>query len=166
MKRKSLRIKLRKIKKSDKEYFARWWRDKDLIALTSGVFKLISEGELNRYFLAMLKSKKDFHFIIKVGNKVIGHISLMKRNNNWFETQIIIGEKAYWGKGYGTEAIKLLMKKVKRFGIFKTYLEVRLKNSRAIKAYKNCGFKEVGIKKYPKNKFLSKVLKMQLISPK
>jgi RimJ/RimL family protein N-acetyltransferase len=161
-----IKIKLRKLKKSDKEYFARWWRDNDLIALTSGVFKPISDGELKKYFLVMLKSKKDLHFMIIVRKRVIGHISLMKRKNNWFETQIIIGERLYWGKGYGTGAIKLLIKKVKKLGIFKIYLEVRPDNIRAIKAYQKCGFEGTSVKEHPKNKYLPKVLKMQLISSK
>jgi len=56
------KILLRKIKPSDKKYFARWWRDKELIKLTSGILKLISDEEVEKYFLAMIDNPTDYHF--------------------------------------------------------------------------------------------------------
>jgi len=156
------KISLRKIKPSDKKYFARWWRDKELLKLTSGILKLISDKEVEKYFSAMIDNPIDYHFMILFNKKVIGHIALAKRKNNWYETQIVIGEKNYWGKGYGTKAIKLLLKKAKKLGISKIYLEVRPANTRAIAAYDNAGFVKTGIKKYPKNKYLSETLRMEL----
>jgi len=155
-------IKLRIIKISDKKYFSKWWRDKDLLKLTSGILKRITNEEVDKYFLKILDSKDNFHYIIMASRKVIGHIALEKRKNNWHETQIIIGEKNYQGKGYGTEAVKSLINKAKRANLTKIYLEVRPDNTRAIKAYEKCGFKKSGIKKYPKNKYLSQNLKMIL----
>lgn len=88
----------------------------------------------------------------------------MKRNKDWHETQIIIGEKGYWNKGYWSEAIKLLIKKIKQTGIKKIYLKVRPDNQRAIMAYEKSGFTKKGIKNYPKNKYLPKVLRMEFVS--
>ncbi len=153
---------MRKIKLSDKKYFAKWWRDKDLLKLTSGRLRRISDKKVDKYFLQMIKSKNDYHFLINLNKKSIGHISLMKRKNNWHETQIIIGEKKYWCKGYGTKAIHLLIKKAKQIDIPKIYLEVRPNNARAIKAYEKCGFQKSGIKKYPENKYLPETLRMVL----
>jgi len=155
-------VSLRKIKPSDKKYFARWWRDKELLKLTSGILKLISDEEVEKYFSAIIDNLTDYHFMILLDKKVIGHITLSKRKNDWYETQIVIGEKKYWGKGYGTKAIKLLLKKAKKFGISKIYLEVRPTNTRAIAAYENAGFVRRIIRKYPKNKYLSKTLRMEL----
>jgi len=155
-------LSLRKIRIKDKKYFAKWWRDKELLKLTSGILKSISDAEVNRYFSAMLKNKNDHHFMITIGEKVIGHASLAKRRNGWHETQIVIGEKKCWNKGCGTKAIKLLIKKANRLDISKIYLEVRPTNFRAIRAYEKCGFKKAGIKKYPGNKYLPETLKMRL----
>ncbi len=110
----------------------------------------------------LIKSHTDYHFLINLGKKVIGHIALAKRRNNWYETQIIIGEKKYWGRGYGSEAIKILIQKAKQFKIYKIYLEVRPTNIRAIRAYERCGFQKVKTVLYPKNKHLSKTLRMEL----
>lgn len=156
------KIFLRKIKPSDEEYFARWWRDRELLKLTSGMLKPTSDKEVNKYFLDILKTKKDSHFLITLDKKAIGHISLVKRKNGWYETQIIIGDKKYWNKGYGSRAISLFLNKAKQLGIDKIYLEVRPNNLRAIKAYKKSGFIEKGIRKYPKNKYLSEVLRMEI----
>lgn len=156
------KVTLRKVKLTDKNYFAKWWRDKELLKLTSGILKHISDQEVNKYFQNILKSKKDYHFIITLDKKVIGHISLAKRKNKWYETQIIIGKKTYWGKGYGSKAIKLLLKRAKRLWISKIYLEVRPNNTRAIRAYENCGFQKMKTVVYPKNKYLPETLRMEL----
>lgn len=155
-------ITLRKVKLADKNYFTKWWRDKELLKLTSGILKRISDQEVDKYFQNILKTKNDQHFIITLDKKVIGHISLAKRKNKWYETQIVIGEKKYWSKGYGQKAIKLLMKKAKRLGTSKIYLEIRPNNIRAIRAYENCGFQKIKTVFYPKNKYLPKTLRMEL----
>lgn len=158
------RITLRKVKLADKNYFTKWWRDKELLKLTSGILKRISVQKVDKYFRNILKNKKDYHFMISLNKRVIGHISLSKskRKNNWYETQIVIGEKKYWGKNYGSKAIKLLMQKAKHPKISKIYLEVRTTNIRAIRAYEKCGFQKVRIVFYPKNKYLPKTLRMEL----
>jgi len=94
--------------------------------------------------------------------EIIGHISLVKRRNDWHETQIVIGEKKYWSKGLGSSAIKTLIRKAKKNGISNIYLEVRPTNLRAIRAYEQCGFQKVKIVKYPKNKYLPETLRMEL----
>lgn len=155
-------IKLRKIKKTDLPYFIKWWKDKELIKLTSGRYEK-DDNILKGYFLNMLKSTKDHHHVIVFNKKSIGNISLTDKDRNIFEIHIIIGEKQYRGKGIGTiaieEALNIAFNKLK---YSKVYLEVRPDNERAINAYKNCGFKEKGLKKYPKNKFMPVVLKMIL----
>lgn len=153
---------LRKLRISDRKYFAKWWRDKELLKVTSGILKRITEKEVDKYFFEMLKDKKAQHYMITVNRKTIGHISLEQRKNSWYETQVVIGEKNQQGKGYGTDAIKLLIRKARKAGIKKVYLEVRLNNLKAIHAYEKCGFRKAGIKRYPKNKYLPQTLMMAL----
>lgn len=155
------KVYLKKIKYSNKKYFAKWWRDKELLKLTSGILERISDREVDKYFRNILNSKNDYHFMIILNKRVIGHISLAKGKNHWYETQIVIGEKRYWGKGYGSKAIKLLIQKAKQLKIFKIYLEVRPTNIKAIRAYERCGFQQIKTVLYPKNKYLSKTLRME-----
>ena len=108
------KINLRKIKSSDKNYFAKWWRDKELLKVTSGILKLISDEEVDKYFQAMLNSKDAYNFIILADGKIIGHISLAKRRNDWRETQIVIGEKNIGAKELGKKQSSFLSEKQKR----------------------------------------------------
>jgi RimJ/RimL family protein N-acetyltransferase len=155
-------IKLRKIKKSDIPLFLKWWKDRDLIALTSGNFDKLDE-KLPGYFFKMFESKKDHHYIIQYEKKAIGHLALIHKKSDTFEITIVIGEKEFWNKGIGKKAIKkALLLGFSKLGYSKSYLEVRPENIRAIKAYESCGFVKKGLKKYPENKYQPVTLKMVL----
>jgi RimJ/RimL family protein N-acetyltransferase len=61
------------------------------------------------------------------------------------ELSIIIGEKAYWSKGYGTDALMTLL----RFGfhemnLHRVWLTTLEYNERAVACYRKCGFREEG----------------------
>lgn len=59
---------------------------------------------------------------------------------------IMIGDKDYWGKGYGTDAMRLLMKFIfQDMNINKIRLNTFSFNERAIGCYKKCGFEVEGI---------------------
>lgn len=155
-------VKLRKIRKSDLPYFLKWWKDKELIRLTSGIYEK-SDAVLKKYFFDMITSKKSRHFVICLNKKIIGNISLSHRNKTTFEIYIVIGEKEYWGQGFGTAAIKKTLDiAFIKLGYNRAYLEVGPDNKRAIGAYEDCGFIKIGLKKYPNNKFQPIVLKMTL----
>lgn len=160
---KSTKIKLRKIRKTDLPNFLKWWKDKDLISLTSGICEK-SNTVLVGYFLNMIKPGPDKHYLIILNNKKpIGNVSLAHKNKKTFDIHIVIGEKKYWGKGFGREAINLSLQiAFNKLGYRRAHLEGRPDNERAIKTYKSLGFEERGLKKYPKNKFQPVVLKMVL----
>jgi RimJ/RimL family protein N-acetyltransferase len=59
---------------------------------------------------------------------------------------IFIGDKNYWGKGYGTDAMSVLVKFIfEQMNIHKVKLNVFSYNERAIKSYEKCGFKVEGV---------------------
>ena len=156
-------LKLRNLKNSDQRYFIKWWQDKELISLTSGIQEK-SKKVLQGYFSDMLDSEDDEHLVIIFDNKPIGHIALTKEDNHVFFIHIIIGNKKYWGKGLGTKAIKKALKiGFNKLGYNKSCLEVRPDNLRAIKAYEKCGFKKQGRKYYKNNPSQPVVLKMCLM---
>jgi RimJ/RimL family protein N-acetyltransferase len=58
---------------------------------------------------------------------------------------ILIGEKEYWGNGYGMEAINLMLDHAfTLFNLNSIMLGVVEFNKRAIECYKKVGFKEIG----------------------
>lgn len=154
-------IKLRQLEFADRELFAKWWRDADLIALTSGSKKRVTDKEVESFFSRMLQSRTDRHLIIAYRKKAIGHLALIKRGRGWFETQIIIGEKQYWGKGYGTEAVGKLMDLAVKDGIRMIFLEVRPDNLRAIRAYEKCGFTQVKLVEHATSSNLPLTVRME-----
>lgn len=145
-------IKLREVTSKDWKLFLKWWKDEELIQLTSGV-KETSDRILFGYFEQLIESCKDYHLIILFGKKAIGHIALLHKNKSTSEIHIIIGEEKYRGKGLGTEAIKKAVRfAFNKIGYKRIILEVRPDNKRAIQAYEKSGLIKVRLKKYPGTK--------------
>jgi RimJ/RimL family protein N-acetyltransferase len=86
-------------------------------------------------------------FVIEADNKCIGQCALFNFNETarTCELGITIGDQAYWGKGYGKEAIRLLLEYAFRYCNYrKVWLHAHDNNARAIRAYQECGFVEEG----------------------
>ncbi|ERJ11339.1 GNAT family N-acetyltransferase [Haloplasma contractile] len=85
------------------------------------------------------------YLLIKADNRVIGSISyaLSEGTEKCAELDIFIASKKDTGKGYGIEALKLVMNFVRSHHRINTFI-IRpwCKNTHAIKAYKKCGFRE------------------------
>jgi RimJ/RimL family protein N-acetyltransferase len=61
------------------------------------------------------------------------------------ELGVILGSKEHLGKGYGTEAVTLLLKfAFDELGLHRLFLRVFDFNERAIQSYRKCGFVEEG----------------------
>lgn len=86
-------------------------------------------------------------FAIEAEGKYIGHCSLMDLQNRYgnLELGIMIGDRAYWGRGYGREAVRLLLDYGFHYlGARRVVLTTHAKNERAIRCYLACGFVEEG----------------------
>lgn len=86
-------------------------------------------------------------FAIEVSGKFIGQCALYNFDETarTCELGITIGDQAYWGQGYGREAIRLLLDYAFRLrNLRKVFLRVNGNNERAIRAYQACGFGEEG----------------------
>ncbi|WP_195262580.1 GNAT family protein [Clostridium sp. 1001275B_160808_H3] len=75
---------------------------------------------------------------------------------------IMIGDKEYWSKGYGSDSLKVLTKFIfEEVNMNKIKLKVFSFNTRAIACYKKVGFKEEGILKkevYRNGKYHDEIL--------
>ena len=86
-------------------------------------------------------------FAIEADGKFIGQCALFNFNETaqTCELGITIGDRAYWGRGFGREAINLLLDHGFRLRNFrKIYLTVNGNNERAYRSYRACGFVEEG----------------------
>ena len=82
-------------------------------------------------------------FAIEADGKYIGHCGLQNINgvNRTCELGIEIGNKEYWGKGYGREAIRLLLTYAfEHRNLNRVSLQTHSENERAIRCYRACGF--------------------------
>ncbi|MBF0709153.1 GNAT family N-acetyltransferase [Alkalihalobacillus hwajinpoensis] len=81
--------------------------------------------------------------------------------NGHAELGIAIGDKRYWGKGYGMSALKAMLHLgFTELSLNKIWLRVEVDNGRAIKSYKQCGFVEEGIlreDRYREGKYVDRV---------
>jgi RimJ/RimL family protein N-acetyltransferase len=87
------------------------------------------------------------YFAIEADGQLIGQCVLFQFDDVAHTAMlgIAIGDKAYWGRGYGREAIRLLLDYGFRLrNLRRIYLSVNGQNERAIRAYRACGFVEEG----------------------
>lgn len=130
------------------DYFD-WLNDKEVTRyMESGIFpntrekmksflKLAQDPHENVIF-AIVGKKTDKH----IGNIRLGPISWVHRVSNF---GIMIGDKKFWGKGYGSEATRLILRHgFERLNLHKVSLGVAADHKSAVASYKRVGFKVEG----------------------
>ena len=131
----------------DFEIFTIWLNDfetTDYIGRSPIITSFSSEKE----FLEKTKNEECFFSIVDLKeDKLIGSISLngIDHISRTATLGIFIGDRDYRSKGYGTEAIKLLLDYgFSYLNLNNIDLHVFSFNERAIKCYEKCGFKVYG----------------------
>ncbi|MBX6722522.1 MAG: GNAT family N-acetyltransferase [Dactylosporangium sp.] len=82
------------------------------------------------------------------GSSMIGWVEIddINRRAGSAELRVCIGDKRLWGRGYGTEAVRLALEAgFQRLKLREVYLRVAVDNERAVRAYRKCGFSVEGI---------------------
>ncbi|KZL94090.1 GNAT family N-acetyltransferase [Clostridium magnum] len=161
------RLYLREVRIEDvNDDYYRWMNDEEITAYTESRFRPYSihqlkdyvskmDGETNSIFLAIVDKATDKH----VGNIKLGNINWIHRIG---DIGIIIGEKNYWGKGYATEAIKLLTAYAfHKLNLHKVWAVCYDLNKGSIGAFKKAGFNEEGLLKehyFYKGKYINEII--------
>lgn len=145
------RLYLRPVKKEDMTLFQKWCWDPEIRKLIGEVTPL-TELELERYYekLCNDNSRVWFSIVLKDKDRVIGETGLLRMFHPWRNTDlsIIIGEKDCWSKGYGREAILLLLDYAFGFMNFhRVSIGVVGFNKHALDFYEQIGFKREGIQR-------------------
>lgn len=95
--------------------------------------------------IELQKQGEQVMFAIDVDDRVIGGISLynvdpLARN---CELGIVIGERDYWGRGYGRDAVEVALRYAFRYlNYHRVHLSTWSDNERALRSYHACGFVE------------------------
>ena len=141
------KVYLSPINLDDTELYVKWLnnpRITDFLDCNDNLITLSNEKE----FLEKIANEEfTFAIVKKEDDTLLGNVGLTKIDykNGRAELGIFIGEEDNLSKGYGSEAIKLLLEfAFNEIRLHTVMLTVFSNNPRAIKAYNKCGFKEFG----------------------
>jgi len=164
---------LREVRVSDvNDNYYRWMNDPEITQYLESRFYPNSMESLQKYvkrklgnpdeiFLAIINKERDFH----IGNIKIGPINWIHRVA---EVGILIGDKTSWGKGYGTEAIGLVVKYAFNIlNLHKLTAGCYNSNQGSLKAFQKNGFEIEGIRKkhnFHNGKYIDAIL-LGLLNP-
>ena len=157
---KGKKVIIRPKKPSDADNDYRWQIDPELSALDAMIPSTISYGEFNREYIKWLKHPYPGRITFGVDTpegKHIGNCVYYNIDEFSHETEIgiMIGDRDYWDKGYGTDTITTLIDYV--FSLLKfrrIYLKTLEDNYRAHKCFEKCGLTPCGHREQDGYKFL------------
>ncbi len=146
------RVRLRKLERADLASLHRWMNDRDVMAWARfSPDHMVSLSALEKEFETELtgENRERTTFIIeeRSSGHPIGWCTARTGDRKHVNTNVGIGlgEKELWGKGYGTEAVSLLLGVVfDQQAWHRAELYTLAENVRAIRSAEKCGFRECG----------------------
>jgi RimJ/RimL family protein N-acetyltransferase len=134
------------------EAFSRWNRDSEYARLLDDEPpKLYSVKSFKAWLERKFDQDDEFRYFFTIRtleeDQLIGFIGLfgIQWNHGSAWVGIGLGERDYWGKGYGTDAMRLILRYAFReLNLYRLNLDVFAYNPRAIRSYEKAGFKIEG----------------------
>lgn len=132
---------------NDTDLYTQWVNDPEIVKYLQMEDIIITREREYDILKRLSTDDNNFAIIAREENKLIGSCGFLRvdNRNHKAEVALFIGDKNYWNKGYGTEALKLLLDFgfcIRNFNSI--MLIVKEFNERAIKSYKKLGFKIIG----------------------
>jgi RimJ/RimL family protein N-acetyltransferase len=126
--------------------YVNWMNDPDVTKYTESRFRKHTMESVTDYVKAVSGSSEDYFYGIYTGEH-IGNIKLhVDAHHNLGDIGIIIGDKQQWGKGYATEAIKILTQHgFDKIGLHKISAGIYANNTGSVKAFKAAGYTQDGM---------------------
>lgn len=146
------KVYLRQYKELDIKYWYRWFNDADVTKhMDQGRFPN-TYSKQSEYLKKMLASSGDLQLAIvyKNGNRLVGTVGLHSIDyiNRNADISIIIGDKKYWGKKIGKEAVYLLVRHAfNSLNLHKLTAGMVENNKASYKLFASLGFKKEGLLK-------------------
>ena len=142
------KVVLRALEMEDLPSCHRWINDWEVKHNIAALYPL-SMTEEERWYQGVMERKDGRLFAIAAeDDKLIGTIDLfhMSLEDRAGELGMMIGEKDYWGKGYGSDAVRTLLRfAFDTVNLHRIELRAFEFNDRAIRCYERCGFKREGV---------------------
>ena len=132
------------------ERIYRWNQDPEVLRWSGGSPLRTTLDEFKKNFQAE-RNPSDAHrrpfLIFTLDGELIGRTGLFDIDHRRREAElgIVLGEKRYWGQGYGSDALNALLRYVfERTDLDRVYLFTYADNHRAQRAFEKAGFRFVG----------------------
>ena len=147
------RVILRPMRRSDINYFLKWFTDPEVTQYLAAIYLPMTEMADEKFIeeLGTSRSQTQVIFVIEAtegeSNIPIGNTTLSAINpkDHLATFGIAIGEKAYWSKGYGTEAARLLVNYgFEQLNLHRISSGAVAFNERSIRMHLSVGFREEG----------------------
>lgn len=147
---KSNNVALRPLVKDDVPLLIKWINDPEVIQYLNVYMPTMEAAEYEWFDNLHKQKQKNVVLAIVVDGKTIGTTGIhgIDGKNRRASTGALIGEKEYWGKGYGSEAKMLMLHfAFNILNLRKIYSEVFVFNERSHKYLMKCGYEEEGRRK-------------------
>ncbi|HEV2169455.1 MAG TPA: GNAT family protein [Candidatus Binatus sp.] len=145
-------VRLRAYERSDLDSIMKWINDEEVTDFLAGGMltypvSSITEEKFIEAAAHSSDTEKSFAIETLADRKYLGGVSF--HAINWLNRSaglgITIGDKSFWGKGYGTDAMRVMMRLgFDKMNLHRLWLHVYDYNQRAIASYEKCGFKHEG----------------------
>ncbi|MBU6122878.1 GNAT family N-acetyltransferase [Hymenobacter siberiensis] len=143
-------IHLRELTRDDLPKLNEWRNDPEIIQFLGANFHFIGPAVDAQWFDAYLVNRSTavrLAIVVSELNLFVGLINLTAIHaiNRSAEFSIMLGNKDFWSKGVGQKATNLMLRHgFNDLNLHRIHLTVLSANIRAIKLYKNLGFREEG----------------------
>ncbi|MFH1087311.1 MAG: GNAT family N-acetyltransferase [Chloroflexota bacterium] len=150
------RLRLRPKRREDVAEDYAWQTNEELSRLDAASPLDCGFSDYLRYYSLEWSWRKQGFGIETLEGKHIGNCACFNVNRSRMEVEIgiIIGDRGYWNRGFGHEAICLLLDHLKRHRMKRVYLRTLDWNIRAQKCFERCGFVRYGTSNQDGHKFV------------
>ncbi|MCH7484475.1 MAG: GNAT family N-acetyltransferase [Chloroflexi bacterium] len=142
-------MRLRPAEESDLAQFQCWLADDELRRWLGSVNEQPSVAEEFDWYMSKRQDPDIILWSIEAadGGTLLGNVELrLSPLNRRAEVAIGIFDRQYWGKGYGTESMRLVLDYAFReLKLNRVELKAAEDNVRAIRSYEKCGFVREGL---------------------
>jgi RimJ/RimL family protein N-acetyltransferase len=146
-----MKVQLRAFEKEDLDTIVKWVNTEVVTQFLSDslIYPMSRSDEMKWLESITVTNHREKVFAIETLDRtLIGSVGL--HNINWVERKaelgIMIGEPSFWGQGYGSDAVRQVLRVAfEKMNLNRIYLRVFENNPRAIRAYEKCGFQKEGL---------------------
>lgn len=149
------RIYLSPINVDDVEAYTKWLNDFTVSGNLSNFSQMISLDTEKKTLERLVSEGQNYAMVLVEGDILLGNIGFadIDHISRKAEVGLFIGEAEYRGKGYGTEALRLMLDYgFKTLNLHNIMLRVHSDNEEGLACYKKVGFHEFGRRREAKFK--------------